>query len=105
MARWATVVMKGLTLFLSAMRKQENRVATLDLRRANFKLPESHLAGNSGNLLLRASEFTSACQFLRITFQMHRIREFHCTSPLQRAEGVSGGGGPPVLKLAGILPL
>lgn len=102
MAQWATGIMKWLTLFLSVMRKKENRVATLELRRANFKLPGSYLAGNSGSLLLRASEFTSAGQFLRIT---HRIREFHCTSPLQRVEGVSGAGRLPVLKLAGVLPL
>lgn len=99
------MIMKCLTLFLSVMRKKESRVATLDFRRANFKLFGSCLAGYSGNLLLRASELTNAGQFLRIPFQMHRIREFHCTSLLQRVEGVSGNGGSPVLKLAGILPL
>lgn len=60
--------MKWLTLFLSVMRKKQSRVATLDFRRANFKLSGSYSAGYSGNLLLRASEFTSAGQFLRITF-------------------------------------
>lgn len=97
--------MKWLTLFLSVMRKKESRVATLDFGRANFKLCGSCLAGYSGNLLLRASESTSAGPFLRITFQMHRIREFHCTSPVQRVQGVSRAEGPPVLQLVGILPL
>lgn len=99
------MIIKWLSLFLSVMRKKESKVATLDFRRANFKLSGSYLAGYSGNLLLRASEFTSAGPFLRVTFQMHRIREFHCTSPLQRVEGVSGNEGPLVLKLSGILPL
>lgn len=60
--------MKWLTLFLSVMRKKESRLAALDFRRANFKLSGSYSAGYSGSLLLRASEFTSAGQFLRITF-------------------------------------